>query len=109
MRLHLSEAQTLISHLPHWELAPERGGALKRQYLFQDFAQAFAFMAQVALVAEKRDHHPEWFNVYNRVDVTLTTHDVEGVSMKDIGMARAMDSVAAGLAMQTPERKSRDA
>jgi len=106
MRLHLSEAQSLISHIPHWKLAPERGGALKREYLFRDFAQAFGFMAQVALVAERCNHHPEWFNVYNQVSVTLTTHDVEGVSRKDIDMARAMDSVAASLAMQTHERNS---
>lgn len=68
--------------------------------VFHDFAQAFGFMSQVAVFAEKRDHHPEWSNVYNRVAVTLTTHDVAGLSMKDFELAPFMDQVAAALATQ---------
>ena len=61
-------------------------------------------MAQIAVIAESRNHHPEWFNVYNRVQVTLTTHDAEGLTMKDIELARTMDRVAAALAQQAPEK-----
>jgi 4a-hydroxytetrahydrobiopterin dehydratase len=65
--------------------------AIARKFEFADFAEAFAFMARVALLAEKLDHHPEWFNVYNRLDVTLSTHDADGVTVKDIEMAKAME------------------
>jgi 4a-hydroxytetrahydrobiopterin dehydratase len=60
-----------------------------------DFAEAFAFMTRIAIIAEKMDHHPEWFNVYNRVDVTLTTHDAGGVTQKDVTLAEAMEKAAA--------------
>lgn len=60
---------------------------IKRELVFADFSQAFGFMTRLALAAEKVNHHPEWFNVYNRVDITLTTHDVTGISMRDIEMA----------------------
>ena len=86
--------------LPASTKTAKRGGTLTREFVFHDFAQAFGFMSQVALFAEKRDHHPEWSNVYNRVAVTLTTHDVEGLSMKDFELARFMDQVAATLAIQ---------
>ena len=65
--------------------------AITRQFVFKDFSEAFAFMARVALLAEKLDHHPEWFNVYNKIDVTLSTHDAGGVTAKDIAMAKAME------------------
>ncbi len=70
------------------------GGKLHRELRFADFGAAFAFMARVALWAEKRDHHPEWFNVYNRVVVDLTTHDAGGVSDRDLALARFMQSLA---------------
>jgi len=65
--------------------------ALSKTYYFKDFNQAFGWMARVAMLAEKLDHHPEWFNVYNRVEVTLTTHDAGTVTEKDIKLAKAMD------------------
>ena len=68
--------------------------AIARTFKFKDFNAAFGFMSRVALIAEKMDHHPEWFNVYNRVDVTLTTHDCEGLSERDIKLAQFMEQVA---------------
>lgn len=67
--------------------------ALYKRFEFTDFNEAFGWMTRVAMVAEKTDHHPEWLNVYNRVDVTLATHDVEGVSERDIKLARVMDQI----------------
>ena len=72
-------------------------GKLTKHYRFEDFSQAFAFMTQCALYAEKIDHHPEWFNVYNRVEVWLTTHEVGGISTKDVDLAKCMDAFAARL------------
>jgi len=72
-----------------------RHDAIRRQFVFKDFAQAFAFMAQVAIIAEKRNHHPEWSNVYNKVDITLTTHDAEGVTQRDVDLARYADEAYA--------------
>jgi 4a-hydroxytetrahydrobiopterin dehydratase len=69
--------------------------AIARTFVFRDFNEAFGFMTRVALVAEKMDHHPEWFNVYKTVEVTLSTHDAGGVTDKDIALARAMDAFAA--------------
>ena len=77
----------------HWQL---RNDKLYRQFLFADFVTAFGFMAQAALIAERMNHHPEWSNVYSRVDVELTTHDVGGLSMLDVELARRMDAAAAG-------------
>ncbi len=68
--------------------------AISKSYKFSDFTQAWGFMTKVALAAEKADHHPEWFNVYNRVDITLSTHDAGGLSDKDVALARFIDSVA---------------
>ena len=81
----------LPSILPHWRLDSERG-AIHREFVFADFTQAFAFMTQVAIMAEKRDHHPEWENVYNKVAVTLTTHDAGGLTQRDIDLAQYMDA-----------------
>lgn len=78
---------------PQWHFSAERGGLMVRTLLFADFAQAFGFMAQVAVIAEKRNHHPEWRNVYNRVEITLTTHDVQGLSQRDLDLARTIDAV----------------
>jgi 4a-hydroxytetrahydrobiopterin dehydratase len=69
----------------------EKRDAMTRELVFKDFNRAFAFMTQVALAAEKRDHHPEWFNVYNKVRITLSTHDAGGVTQKDIDLARFID------------------
>lgn len=74
-----------------WEL---REGKLQRTFVFADFVSAWGFMSQVALQAEKMNHHPEWFNVYNRVRVDLTTHDAGGISTNDFELARMMDAVA---------------
>lgn len=69
--------------------------AITRTFKFADFNQAFGFMTRMALIAEKMDHHPEWFNVYNRVEVVLTTHDAGGVTDLDVRMATAMNRIAA--------------
>ncbi len=63
-------------------------------YKFEDFAEAFGFMTRIAIIADRMDHHPEWFNVYNRVDITLTTHDAGGVTEKDVKLAEAMEKAA---------------
>ncbi len=77
--------------LEDWTVAADRP-ALQRTFRFADFAEAFGFMSRIAILAEKQDHHPEWFNVYNRVEVTLTTHDAGGVTARDVTLARAMDA-----------------
>jgi 4a-hydroxytetrahydrobiopterin dehydratase len=87
-RLDISRAAELLADLPGWRCEDSRGGVIKRELVFCDFVQAFGFMTQLALEAQKRDHHPEWFNVYNRVHLTLTSHDVHGISMRDIELAR---------------------
>ena len=86
-----SEVTDGLRTLPLWDLA---GGQLHREYQFEDFVAAFAFMTKVAAVAEEIGHHPEWFNVYNRVDVRLSTHDVDGISENDVELARRMDELA---------------
>ena len=67
---------------------------ITKVFRFGDFAEAFGFMTRIAIIADKMDHHPEWFNVYNRVDVTLTTHDAGGVTGKDVILAEAMEKAA---------------
>ena len=89
-----ADIEAALAGLPGWNLR-EDGLALLKTFRFADFSAAFAFMTRVALEAEKTDHHPEWFNVYNRVDVTLTTHDANGVSPRDVAMAAAMERFAA--------------
>lgn len=79
-----------LNDLPHWEYDREARG-IRRTISFADFAEAFAFMARVAILAEKADHHPEWFNVYNRVEILLTTHDAGGLSERDVALAQAID------------------
>lgn len=79
-----------LAALPHWR-AVEGRDAITRTYRFEDFNAAFGFMTRVALVAEAMNHHPEWFNVYNRVDVTLATHDAGGLTARDVQLAQAMD------------------
>ncbi|MES2988404.1 MAG: 4a-hydroxytetrahydrobiopterin dehydratase [Pseudomonadota bacterium] len=81
-----------LAALPEWAHDAERD-AITRRFTFKDFNEAFGFMTRVALIAEKADHHPEWSNVWNRVDVLLTTHDVDGLSIRDIQMATAIDAL----------------
>jgi 4a-hydroxytetrahydrobiopterin dehydratase len=81
-RLDANDIARRMRELPAWKLGAERGGTISRDCVFADFVQAFGFMAQVALIAERLNHHPEWSNVYNRVAITLTTHDVGGLSTK---------------------------
>jgi 4a-hydroxytetrahydrobiopterin dehydratase len=87
------ERARLLPTLVGWSSVDGRD-ALQKSFRFKDFTAAWGFMSQVALLAEKMDHHPEWFNVYNRVDVVLTTHDADGLSSRDIALARAMDDLA---------------
>lgn len=95
------ERATLFERLPDW--APVAGrDAIHRSFQFESFVQAFGFMTQVALHAESLDHHPEWFNVYGRVDVTLSTHDVGGVSELDVELAQRMDVLARVMLRQAP-------
>lgn len=92
------DAQALVDlprRLPHWRLEPAGGGRLCRRFEFADFAQAFAFMTAVAAEAERRNHHPEWSNVYHRVDIAWTTHDLGGVSTLDLELAAAVDALHA--------------
>jgi len=83
----------VLAELPQWKEVPGRD-AISRSFVFVDFNQAFGFMTRAALAAEKMDHHPEWFNVYKTVEVTLSTHDAGGVTEKDIALAKAMESYA---------------
>jgi 4a-hydroxytetrahydrobiopterin dehydratase len=82
-----------LAALPHWKEVPGRD-AIQRSLKFADFTQAWGFMTKVALAAEKADHHPEWSNVYNRVEIVLSTHDAGGLSDKDVALAKFIDSVA---------------
>ncbi len=82
-----------LSNLGEWRLHDAK---LHRDLVFADFVAAFGFMTQVAILAEKHDHHPEWFNVYNRVVVDLTTHDAGGITAKDFALAAAIDAAAGG-------------
>lgn len=84
-RLTDAEVADLLVHHPEWQLRAD-GLALERTFRFADFNAAFGFMTRVALYADKHDHHPEWFNVYSRVEITLTTHDAGGISARDAAM-----------------------
>jgi 4a-hydroxytetrahydrobiopterin dehydratase len=92
----LSEAQIgeALAELEGWARSDD-GIAIEKRYLFKTFRAAFGFMTEAALAAEKFNHHPEWFNVYNRVDVRLTNHDAKGLTELDIKLAKAMDAAAA--------------
>ena len=92
-KLTIEELKASLKRLPDWNLAKDRE-AITRKFQFVDFDAAFAFMTRCALLSAKMDHHPEWLSVYNRVDVTLTTHDAGGVTQKDIDLATAMDGYA---------------
>ena len=87
-----AERDEALAALPEWSLR-EDGLAIARELRFKDFNEAFGFMTRVALLADKHDHHPEWSNVYNRVAITLTTHDAGGLSARDVKMAKAIDGL----------------
>ena len=82
-----------LARLDGWSVVKDRD-AISKKFVFKDFNEAFGFMTRVALVAEKLDHHPEWFNVYKTVEVTLSTHDAGGLTERDIALAEAMDKLA---------------
>ena len=94
-KLGVTARKEALKKLPEWSDVEGRN-AIKRSFKFKDFNEAFGFMCRCAMTAEKLDHHPEWFNVYNSVAVTLSTHDWSGVSDRDIAMAEFMDKTAAG-------------
>ena len=91
------DAEQVLAALPQWRAHPGDRPAIGRKLVFADFNAAFGFMTRVALRADKIDHHPEWFNVYNRVEVVLTTHDAGGVTQRDLDMARFIDETAAAM------------
>jgi 4a-hydroxytetrahydrobiopterin dehydratase len=93
-KLSNEEKMAALAELRHWSAENNRD-AITREFKFADFADAFAFMTRIALSAEKRDHHPEWSNVYNRLTITLSTHDAGGLSGLDVALAREIDRVYA--------------
>jgi len=92
-KLTNNERLEMLAELPGWTEIDERD-AINKIFHFRNFSEAFGFMARVALKAEKMNHHPEWFNVYNRVEVTLCTHDAGGLTVLDIQLAKFMDRIA---------------
>jgi 4a-hydroxytetrahydrobiopterin dehydratase len=92
-KLTQQEIDTRLTALPNWSVVD---GKLHRELKFVDFVHAFGFMTQVAIVAERSDHHPEWSNVYNRVVIDLTTHDAGGLSSRDFELATAIDALHPG-------------
>jgi len=93
-RLSTEARRGLAAELPGWDPVEGRD-ALKKTFKFKSFNEAWGFMSRVALAAEKLNHHPEWFNVYNRVEITLTTHDCDGLSDLDVTLAKRIDRFAA--------------
>lgn len=91
-KLDGEERALALRNLPEWMAVQDPDG-IRRLFTFKDFTAAFGFMTQVALLAEKADHHPEWSNVYNRVDIILTTHDAGGLSRRDIDLATQIDAL----------------
>jgi 4a-hydroxytetrahydrobiopterin dehydratase len=92
-KLDAAARAAALQKLPQWTPVAGRD-AIARKFAFKDFNEAFGFMTRAALLADKMDHHPEWSNVYNKVEVTLSTHDAGGVTQNDIDMATAMDTFA---------------
>ena len=89
-QLGQSERRNALAGLSGWALVDDRD-AIRKSFRFKDFSAAWGFMSRVALAAEAMDHHPEWTNIWNRVDITLTTHDAGGLSQRDIDLARQID------------------
>lgn len=98
MKLNDEEVTKLLKNLSGWEM---RGDKIYRAFRFNDFVEAFGFMASCALIAEAIGHHPEWSNVYNRVEIYLTTHDVGGLSALDFEFARRMEALLSPTKMET--------
>ena len=88
-----SERAQLPATLPSWRKLSDRD-AIMRRFTFNDFTTAFAFMKEVARLAEQHDHHPEWSNIYNKVEIILSTHDADGLSIRDVKLAQAIDGLA---------------
>jgi 4a-hydroxytetrahydrobiopterin dehydratase len=93
-KLNEAERAGLAAALPQWTLVEGRD-AIRREWRWRDFSQAWGFMARVALLAERHDHHPEWSNVWNRVEIVLSTHDAGGLSARDVRLAQAIDALLA--------------
>lgn len=98
-KLSSKERQKALDILRHWKKVRGRD-AIHKAFRFKDFNEAFGFMTRVAIKAEQMDHHPEWSNVYNKVNVTLTTHDAGGVSKRDIDLAKFIDGIVAREALE---------
>jgi len=92
-KLTAGERKTALKELGKWKAA-RKGEAIQRSFKFKNFSEAWGFMARVALLADSQDHHPEWFNVYNKVDITLSTHDCGGLSQRDVKLAKSIDGIA---------------
>lgn len=93
IKLSSPEIDSRLHEAHGWALADGERDAIRKTFHFEDFSAAFGFMTRVALLAEKLDHHPEWFNVYNRVEITLSTHDAGGLSALDFKLAHAIDAL----------------
>lgn len=91
-KMSREQVSTMLENLHGWQTNDE-ATAIEKDFTFQDFSEAFAFMSRVALFAEKHDHHPEWFNVYNRVHIRLNTHDAGGLTSRDAQMARFIEQI----------------
>jgi len=96
-KLDANALKTALERVPDWSHDAAKA-TISREFKFKTFSEAFAFMTRVALLAEAADHHPDWSNSYNKVDVTLSTHDAKGLTRRDIELAQRMDQMAAGLA-----------
>jgi 4a-hydroxytetrahydrobiopterin dehydratase len=92
-KLTAGEREAALKELAGWAVVAGRD-AIQRSFKFKNFSEAWGFMSRVALLAESQDHHPEWFNVYNKVDITLSTHDAGGLSARDVKLAKAIDAIA---------------
>jgi 4a-hydroxytetrahydrobiopterin dehydratase len=92
-KLEGPELAPQLARVPGWRFDAE-SLSIERRFAFKDFSEAFAFMTRVAMAAEQRNHHPEWFNVYNRVDITFSTHDAGGLTERDIDFAEWVDGIA---------------
>jgi 4a-hydroxytetrahydrobiopterin dehydratase len=93
-KLTETERTAALAALPAWQMVAGKD-AIQRAFRFKNFVEAWGFMSKVALLAEAQDHHPEWSNVYNRVEITLTTHDCKGLSARDVKLAQDIDKLAA--------------
>ena len=91
-KLTAGQRDAALKELGEWKAA-RNGEAIQRSFKFKDFIEAWGFMTRVALLAQSQDHHPEWFNVYNKVDITLSTHDCGGLSARDVKLAKSIDAL----------------